>query len=86
MGILNCAANGLAEMEFGRESKRGKCMEQTAKYWYLDIEDLAKQHYEWQESNMSVRSWTTELKDKLYNIRLAFVWRKQQECDLREIT
>lgn len=26
MGILNCAASGFAEVEFGRESGRGKCV------------------------------------------------------------
>lgn len=25
IGIPNCAANGFAEMELGRESRRGKC-------------------------------------------------------------
>jgi hypothetical protein len=27
-----------------------------------------------------------ELKEELHNIGLAFVWRKQQECNLREMT
>ena len=35
---------------------------------------------------MGVRSWTMELKDELYNIGLAFVWTKQQECNVTEIT
>jgi hypothetical protein len=26
-----------------------------------------------------------ELKEQLYNIKLAFVWRKQQECNLSQI-
>jgi hypothetical protein len=34
----------------------------------------------------SVRSWTMELKEKLYNGESAFVWKKQQEHNLREIT
>jgi hypothetical protein len=44
MGITNCVANGFADMELGRGSKRGKCIGQIVKYWYqiicLDIEDL----------------------------------------------
>ena len=72
------------------ESRRGKCIGQTVKYWYLimhlDIECPVKQCYEWQEHNMTVRVWTKDLKEELYNIRLAFVWRKQQECNLRTIT
>ena len=35
---------------------------------------------------MSVFSWTVELKEELYNTGLAFVWMKQQDCNLREMT
>lgn len=52
----------------------------------LDTEDLAKKFYEWQKSNVCVRSWSKELKDELYNIGLAFAQRKKDECVLREIT
>jgi hypothetical protein len=52
----------------------------------LDVEDPAKQCYEWPKSNRNVRSWTMELKEELYNMGLASVLRKQQECNLREIT
>jgi hypothetical protein len=34
MGIPNCAVNGMAEMELGRQSRRGKCIGQILKYWY----------------------------------------------------
>lgn len=90
MGIPNGAANVFATMELGRESRRDKCIEHIVKYWYwimcLDIEDPVKQCYEWLKHNMSVRVWTMELKEELYNTELAFVWRKQQECNLTEIT
>jgi hypothetical protein len=90
MGVLNCATNGLAEVKVGRESKRCKCIGQTVQYWYqimsLAIEDLAEQCYEWQKSNMITRSLTMEFKDKLDNTGLAFEWRKQQQCNFREIT
>jgi hypothetical protein len=50
MGIQNCAAKGFAEMEFGRESRRSKCIEQIVRDWYsimcLDVEYPAKQCYE----------------------------------------
>jgi len=53
----------------------------------LDIEGLLQQWYEWQNSsNMNVRSWAMELKEELCNIGLAFVWTKQQECNLRTVT
>jgi len=35
---------------------------------------------------MNVRSWAMELKEELYNIGLASVWTKQQECNLRTVT
>jgi len=43
MGVPNCAANGFAGIELGRESRRGK---NTVNYWYqimcLDREDSVK--------------------------------------------
>jgi hypothetical protein len=76
-------------MELGRDSRRGNCMGQIVKYWYqivcCDVKDLVKQCYKWQKRNWSGRSWNVELKEALYNIGLAFVWTKQQECILREI-
>lgn len=82
MCTLNWAANEFAEIELGRESGRGKCEEYTVKYWYrvvcIDVEDPLQQSFEWQNSNnTSVRSWTVELTDELYNFGLAFVWTKQ---------
>ena len=35
---------------------------------------------------MDVRSWAMELKEGVYNIGLAFVWTKQQGCNLRTMT
>jgi hypothetical protein len=52
----------------------------------LDVEYLRKQRHEQQKSNKNMRSWTVELKEELYNMELAFVTRKYQECILREIT
>lgn len=51
----------------------------------MGINNPAKGCYEWQKSNTSVRSWTMELKEELYNSGSAFVWRKQQQRNLREI-
>lgn len=35
---------------------------------------------------MNVISWAMQLKEELYNTGLAFVWMRQQDCHLREIT
>jgi hypothetical protein len=89
MGVVKCAVSGFAKMEVGRQSTRGKGIEQIVEYLYQImhsyIEDLAQPHNEWQMSDTSVKSWTMELKEQLFNIKLAFVWRKQQECNLRQI-
>jgi hypothetical protein len=37
-------------------------------------------------SNIEVKSWAMELKDELYSIGLAFVWRRQNECNLGDMT
>jgi hypothetical protein len=89
VGIPNCTANGFADMEFGRESKRGKCIGQILKHWYqitcLEMEEPKKQCYEWQKSNVRVKSWAMDSKKELHNIGLAFVWSKQHECNMREM-
>jgi hypothetical protein len=33
LGVPRCAANGAAEIELGRDSRRGKTMRLTLKYW-----------------------------------------------------
>jgi len=45
-----------------------------------------RRSYGWKKRNIRVRSWIMELKEELYNTGLAFVWTKQRECDLTEIT
>jgi hypothetical protein len=39
-----------------------------------------------EEEHVCARSWTMEMKGEVHNIGLAFVWAKQQECNLKEIT
>jgi hypothetical protein len=76
-------------MELDRESRRSECLGQILKYWYrvmfLETEEPIKQCYEWQKCNMGVKSWAMEVKEKLHNIGLTFVWRKQQECNWKEM-
>ena len=89
MWIPSCAANAFTEMETAGEGRASKYVGQILQYWYwimcMEIDNLAKECYEWQKSNTSVRSWTMELKEELYNSGSAFVWRKQQHYNLREI-
>jgi hypothetical protein len=77
-------------MEIGRQKGEEKGTGQIVKCWYgitcLGREDPVGQCYDCEDSNMSVRSWTMELKQSLYNTGLAHVWTKQQQCNLTEIT
>jgi hypothetical protein len=69
--VPNCAASGFAEMELGRKSRRETCVGQIVKYgnriMRSAVEDPVTQCYGWQERNVSVRSWTMELKEEQYN-------------------
>jgi uncharacterized phage-like protein YoqJ len=49
------------------------------------MEEPIKQCYEWQTCNLGVKSWAMEVTEELHNIRLAFVWRKQQACNWKEM-
>lgn len=91
MGLPNCEAIWFAEMELVRKGRRGKRMgkilsKELVSCYVSGCRVSAKTMPWTAESNMNMRSWTVELKEELYNMELAFVWRKKQECILREIT
>jgi hypothetical protein len=50
LALPRCAANVMAEMELGRDSRRGKAMWVAVKYWqrimHMDIQDPVRQCYE----------------------------------------
>jgi hypothetical protein len=52
LGIPRFAANGVAELELGRDSRRGKVMSTSVKYWQrilqMDKDDLVRVCYDWQ--------------------------------------
>jgi hypothetical protein len=52
---------------------------------FSETEEPIKQCYEWQKCNIGVKSSAMEVKEELHNIGLAFVWRKEQKCNLREV-
>jgi hypothetical protein len=64
IGIPNCAANGFAEKELGRQSRTGKCIGWILKYWChvmcLEMEEPIKQCYEWQKCNTGVKNLASE--------------------------
>jgi hypothetical protein len=52
---------------------------------FLEMEEPIKQCYEVQKCNVGIKSWAMEVKEELHNMGLAFVWRKQQECNWKEM-
>jgi hypothetical protein len=51
LGVPRCEANGVAEMELGRDSRKRKAMWLAVQCWqrimHMDIQDPARQCYEW---------------------------------------
>jgi hypothetical protein len=79
LGILRFAANGVAELKLGRDSRRGKVMSTLVKYsqriLQMDKEDLVRVCYDWQINNAQYDGWAKTLKKELTKIRLVHIWR-----------
>jgi hypothetical protein len=69
------AANNVAELELGRDSRRGKVLSMIAKYWLrllrMDSLEIVWACYERQINNLKVDGWVEELKAELEKIGLA---------------
>jgi hypothetical protein len=56
LGIPRFAANWVAELEFGRDSSRGKVLSMFVKYWQrilqMDKAELVRVCYDWQINNV----------------------------------
>jgi hypothetical protein len=72
--LPRCVANGMAEMEVGRHSRRGKAMWLAVQYWkrimHMDIQDPDRHCYEWQNGDMRFESWAKRVKEELESIGL----------------
>jgi hypothetical protein len=66
LGVPQCAANGAAEIELGRDSKRGKTMSLTLKYCQRILrmanQELVKKCYDWQKDNIKSDSWAKRVR------------------------
>jgi hypothetical protein len=60
LGIPRFAANGIAEMELGKDSRRSKVLCLAVKYWLrtlqMDKEELVRVCYDWQVNNFEFDS------------------------------
>jgi hypothetical protein len=67
--VSRSAVNGAAELEFGRNDRRGEVLCAWVEYWirimHLDTQDLVRECYEWQIHNLNVESWARKLKAEL---------------------
>jgi hypothetical protein len=87
--VLRSAVNGVAELELGRNSRRGKVLCTTVMYWiritHMDTSDLIREYYKWQINNLKAEGWARKLKAKLYKLGLTYIWQGQQENNITRI-
>jgi hypothetical protein len=78
LAIPRFAANGAAELELGRDSRRGKVMCTLVKYWQrilqMDKDDLVRVCYDWQINNAQYDGWAKKLEKDLNKIGLGHTW------------
>jgi hypothetical protein len=76
LGIPRFAANGVAEVELGRDSRRGKVLCRAVKYWQrtlqMDKEEPVRVCCEWQVNSLD--SWARKLSEQLSKVGLAYIW------------
>jgi hypothetical protein len=78
LGIPRFEASGVAEVELGRDSRRGKVLCLAVKYWLrtlqMDEEELVRVCYEFQVNNLEFDSWARKLSEQLSKIGLGHIW------------
>jgi hypothetical protein len=83
LGIPRFAANGVTELELGRDSRRGKVMNSLVTYWprisQMDKDDLVKVFYDWQINNAQYDGWEKKLEKELNKIGLGHILRNPTE-------
>jgi hypothetical protein len=82
LGIPRFAANGVAELELGTDSRRDKVMSTLVKYWQrilqMDKDDLVRVCYDWQ-INAQYDGWEKKLEKELNKIGLGHIWQNPAE-------
>jgi 1,2-phenylacetyl-CoA epoxidase catalytic subunit len=83
VGIPRFAANWVAELKLGRDSRRGKVMITLVKYWQrilqMNKNDLVRVCYDWQINNVQYDGWAKKLEKGLNKIGLGHIWRNPTE-------
>jgi hypothetical protein len=88
LGIPRFAPNGFAELELGRDSRRGRILCRV-KYWLrilqTDSEELVRVCYEWQVNNLEFGSWAKKVSEQLSKIGLGYIWQDLKENNVCKI-
>jgi 1,2-phenylacetyl-CoA epoxidase catalytic subunit len=83
LGIARFVANGVAELELGRDSRRGEVMITLVKNWQrilqMDKDDLVRVCYDWQIHNVQYGGWAKKLEKELNKIGLEHSWQNPTE-------
>jgi hypothetical protein len=86
LGVPRSAANNVAELELGKDSRRGIVLSTIAKYWLgllrMDSLEIVRACYEWQINNLKVDGWAKKLKEELEKIGSAYIWQSQSEINV----
>jgi hypothetical protein len=86
LGIPRFAEKNMAELELGRNSRRGKVLSTIAKYWFLFLRmgslEIERACYEWQINNLNVDGWGKKLKDELETVGFAYICQSQSEINV----
>jgi hypothetical protein len=69
LGVPRFEASNLAELELGRDSRRGNVLSSIEKYWLrllrMNYLEIIRTCYEWQINNLKVNGWAKKLKEEL---------------------
>jgi hypothetical protein len=86
LGMPRSVANNLAELELGRDSRRGKVLRTIVKYWLrllrMDSLEIVRACYDWQINNLKADGWARKLNEELGKIGLAYIWQSQFEINV----
>ncbi|KDR17814.1 hypothetical protein L798_08243 [Zootermopsis nevadensis] len=82
LGIPRVGANGVAEVELGRDSRRSKVLGLVTKFWLrilqMDRDDLVRRCYDWQVLNLKIGGWAKGVKEELDKLGLGYIWQDPQ--------
>jgi hypothetical protein len=88
LGIPRFAANRVAEIELGRDSRRAKVLCLAVKYWLrtlqMDKEELIRVCFEWQVNNLKFDSWASKLSEQLSKIGRTKIYLARRKCEHHE--